>query len=236
MKNCYTLLLLCLSGIYLNAQTVTPFGRVYTTLNTKCQNSTCHSATASDGSQALRFDGSSNAVHAAIFDVVSSDSSSVSKFEKIVRIEIGGSAIYTPIQFRLKLTSFKTYKTECAVPGFNCGAGYMPEPKTFPIFETSVAKQCAAKKGPLPKECEVAYTVVGTDNAKFVELKFHSIFAPCEQEPNIDNRNSCFRLATKNSIYKPAFNIKNCDRIQPPENRKICYKEVGDKLSETFED
>ena len=161
---------------------------------------------------------------------------SVSTFEEIVRIEIGESATYAPIRFRLKLASFKTYKTECAVPGFNCGAAYMPDSNTIPIFETSVAKQCAAKKGPLPKECEVAYTVVGTDNAKFVELKFHSIFAPCEKESNIDNRNSCFRLATKNSIYKPPFNPKNCDRIQPPENRKSCYKEVSDKLSETFED
>ncbi len=161
---------------------------------------------------------------------------SVSKFEEIARIEIGDSAIYTPIGLRLKLASFKTYKTECAVPGSNCGIGYMPNPQTSPIFETSVDKQCAAKKGPLPKECEVAYSVVGTDNVKFVELKFHSIFAPCEKEPNIDNRNTCFRIAIKNNIYKPPFNPENCDRIQPPENRKSCYKEVNDKLSQTFED
>ncbi len=159
----------------------------------------------------------------------------VSKFDETVRIEVGDSALYAPIQFRLKLTSFKTYKTECAVPGFNCGSGYMPEPKTLPIFETSLGPPCNAKKGPLPKECEVAHTVVATDNVKFVELKFHSVFAPCEKEPNIDNRNSCFRIATKNNIYKPPFSPKNCDRIQPPEHRKSCYKEVTDKLGETFE-
>lgn len=112
----------------------------------------------------------------------------------------------------------------------------MPEPMTMPIFESSTAKKCAAKKGPLPQECEVAYSVVGSDDAKYVDIKFHSIFAPCEKEPQIDNRNSCYRLATKNSVYKPPFNVKNCERIQPPESRKNCYKEVSDKLTETFED
>lgn len=160
----------------------------------------------------------------------------VTKLDEVVRIDIGESATYSPVDFRLKLTSFKTYKTECAVPGFNCGSGYTPEPKTLPIFETSIAKQCNAKKGPLPKECEVAYSVINSDNAKFVELKFHSIFAPCEKHENIDNRNSCYQLATKNGPYKPPFNPKNCDRINPPERRKPCYKEVTDKLSQTFEE
>jgi len=85
MKNCYTLLLLCLSGIYLNAQTITPFGRVYTILNTQCQNNTCHSATAADGSESLRFDGTANEVHAALYNVASSNPNSVAKFEKLVK-------------------------------------------------------------------------------------------------------------------------------------------------------
>lgn len=69
-----------LYGMY--AQTVTPFERVYTILNQKCQNQNCHSATSSN---ALRFDGDINAVHAAIYNVTPANSSAQSKFEKLVK-------------------------------------------------------------------------------------------------------------------------------------------------------
>ena len=63
----------------------TPFERVYTTLNTKCQNSTCHSATATDGSETLQLDGDLNATHAALFNVPAVNASSVAKHEKLVK-------------------------------------------------------------------------------------------------------------------------------------------------------
>lgn len=85
MKNIYILLLFCFSATFLNAQSVAPYDRVYTILNTKCQNATCHSATASDASAALKFDGSKAAVHSAIYDVASGNASSIAKFEKLVK-------------------------------------------------------------------------------------------------------------------------------------------------------
>ena len=62
----------------------TPFQRVYTTLNTKCQNATCHSATSTgDG---MKFDGSQNQVYASIFNVPSAlFTASVAKFEQLVK-------------------------------------------------------------------------------------------------------------------------------------------------------
>ena len=59
MKKHYLLLLLTAAYVGLTAQT--PFQRVYNTLNTKCQNSACHSATATDGSEILKFDGNIDA-------------------------------------------------------------------------------------------------------------------------------------------------------------------------------
>ena len=82
MKNIYALLLLF---FVVATQAQTPFSRVYTTLNTKCQNSTCHSATAVDGSQTLLFDGTSSQVHAAIYNVSSANASSIAKHEKLVK-------------------------------------------------------------------------------------------------------------------------------------------------------
>lgn len=79
MKNIYTLLLLCFT-VAVNAQT--PYQRVYTTLNTKCQNSTCHSATSSE---ALKFDGDEATVYASIYEVQAQNSSSVTKHEKLIK-------------------------------------------------------------------------------------------------------------------------------------------------------
>ncbi len=82
MKNLYTCFLLF---FVVATQAQTPFQRVYTILNTKCQNSTCHSATALDASALLRFDGDKDAVHAALFNVPATNVSSVAKSEKLVK-------------------------------------------------------------------------------------------------------------------------------------------------------
>lgn len=83
MKNLYAFILLVSVATISNAQT--PFERVYTILNTKCQNSNCHSSTATDGSQSLLFDGSQSAVYNAIYEVVPGNASSVAKHEKLVK-------------------------------------------------------------------------------------------------------------------------------------------------------
>src|SRR6476620_3917194 len=83
MKHFYALIGLCFSVAFLSAQT--PYQRVYTMLNTKCQNASCHSGTATDGSQSLQFDGTASAVYTSIFNVASTNTSSLSKNEKLVK-------------------------------------------------------------------------------------------------------------------------------------------------------
>lgn len=79
MKNIYTLLLLCFT-VAVNAQT--PYERVYNTLNTKCQNSTCHSASSSE---LLKFDGTQDEVYDAIFETQAQNASSVAKHERLIK-------------------------------------------------------------------------------------------------------------------------------------------------------
>ncbi len=68
----------------LNAQT--PLERVYTILNTKCQNSSCHSSTATDGSEMLRFDYTTQSeLWDAIYNVAPGNASSLAKNEKLVK-------------------------------------------------------------------------------------------------------------------------------------------------------
>lgn len=82
MKKIYTIVLVF---VLFNANAQTPFQRVYTTLNTKCQNSTCHSVSAIDASASLKFDGTQSQVHAALFNVLSTNASSIAKHEKLVK-------------------------------------------------------------------------------------------------------------------------------------------------------
>ena len=81
MRNLYTCLLLF---FVVAVQAQTPYERVYASL-TKCQNSACHSATATDGSESMKFDGGSNAVYTALFGKDATNPSSVAKHEKLVK-------------------------------------------------------------------------------------------------------------------------------------------------------
>ena len=76
MKKIYFITLL-FAVTQLNAQT--PWQRVYTTLNTKCNNSTCHSNGCVD------FSLSSSSLHAALFAVDANNVSSKAKHEKLVK-------------------------------------------------------------------------------------------------------------------------------------------------------
>lgn len=83
MNKLYTFIALVFAATISNAQT--PFERVYTILNTKCQNGNCHSSTATDGSQALLFTGTENDVYNAIYEVTPGNTTSVGKHEKLVK-------------------------------------------------------------------------------------------------------------------------------------------------------
>ncbi|MCS6933553.1 MAG: T9SS type A sorting domain-containing protein [Chitinophagales bacterium] len=60
----------------------TPFERVYTILNTKCQNANCHSSTSNDFP---KFDGNLDDVYAAIYNVPPQNTTAKNKFEKLVK-------------------------------------------------------------------------------------------------------------------------------------------------------
>lgn len=105
MKNIYTLLLLCFT-VAVNAQT--PYERVYTMLNTKCQNTTCHSASSAE---ALKFDGSVDDVYNAIYEVQGQNSSSVAKSEKLIK------AGHPYMSFLLRKIAGSTFDTDLSIDG-----------------------------------------------------------------------------------------------------------------------
>ena len=82
MKKFLTFYLVAFATI-LSAQT--PFQRVYNTLNTKCQNITCHNTLSVDASHNLLFDGTQTQVYNNIFNVDPTNTSSLSKHEKLVK-------------------------------------------------------------------------------------------------------------------------------------------------------
>jgi hypothetical protein len=105
---------LCL--LFFTTQAQTPFQRVYTMLNGKCQNSTCHSATATDGSEALKFDGDENAVYTALYNVPATNASSVAKYEKLVKQQHPYSS------FLLRKIAGEGFDTDLAIDSVNEGA------------------------------------------------------------------------------------------------------------------
>lgn len=80
MKKIYlvTLALIAISSVY--AQT--PYERVYTILNTKCQNNTCHSATSTDP---LKFDGNASQVYTQLINSIPSSASAANRYEKTIK-------------------------------------------------------------------------------------------------------------------------------------------------------
>jgi hypothetical protein len=148
-----------------------------------------------------------------------------------IRLELGKSFTIPSSGAELTLESFKRYEPNCAVPGFNCGSGYNPNPFTMPIIKVVDGPKC--QKYPLGEECETTFEVTKTDNKTYVELKLISVFAGCEKHSNLDNRNSCLIGAVKNHYDKPAFRAENCERIKDaPERKDACYEAVADKAQD----
>lgn len=155
----------------------------------------------------------------------------IDRLNEVIKVSIGDTVTYSPIQLSITLKSFKKHQSECAVPGFNCGAGYIPGVQHLPIIETSIDKKCEV--GPVPSDCEVTYKIVETDNKTYLKIKFIDLFEPCNANTNISNKNSCLLLAIKNGPYKPPYHPKNCERITTPlESRDRCYEAIADELQD----
>lgn len=114
MKKIYSSLFIVF--LFYAAQAQTTFQRVYNTLNTKCQNQTCHSSTASDASAALKFDGAESAVYSAIFNVSSSYTSSLNKHEKLVKPQ------HPYYSFLLRKIAGASFDTDLAIDTASEGA------------------------------------------------------------------------------------------------------------------
>ena len=146
MKKLSVLAIFNVLVIMLSAQAlVTPqsqYGRVYTILNTKCQNSSCHTATATDGSAVLTFDGDSDAVYKQIFNKPSQlSASSVAKFEELVYPQ-------QPYQsFLLRKIAGAKFDTDLALDSTGEGAAMLPVqgtgnfPDTLSSLEIEVVRQ-----------------------------------------------------------------------------------------------
>ena len=95
-----------------------------------------------------------------------------------IRLKLGEIFKSQDLQLEVHLKKFHTTKTECAVPGFNCGSGYTPEPVTTPVVSILLTNpEC--KKSPLPKNCEWTYRIVSSDNKSYVDIEFLNIYDFC---------------------------------------------------------
>lgn len=113
----------------LSAQT--PYQRVYSTLNTKCQNSACHSATATDGSQVLLFDGGQSAVYNALFNKPATNASSVAKHEKLVKQQ------HPYFSFLLRKVAGPSFDTDLTIDTATEGA-YMNDINGQPLSKKEI--------------------------------------------------------------------------------------------------
>lgn len=146
----------------------------------------------------------------------------------LIRIDLGKTFTIPTSGNQITLESFKRYEPECAVPGQNCGSGYIPHPFTLPIIKMKEGDKC--QKYPLGEVCEMTYKVEKTDEKTYVMIRLHNIFEACEKDTNLDNRNSCISQVTKNNYDKPAFRPQNCERIKDSQERKdACYEAIADK-------
>lgn len=84
-----------------NAQT--PFQRVYTTLNTKCNNAACHANGCVD------FNLSSPNLHTALFNVNAANASSIAKLEKLVKPQ------HPYFSFLLRKIAGATFDTDLSI-------------------------------------------------------------------------------------------------------------------------
>lgn|GEM_PF-5176981 len=151
--------------------------------------------------------------------------------EALHRIDLGASFTIPSSGTQLTLEKFHRYEPKCAVPGFNCGSGYFPEPFTSPIIKVKEGEHC--QKYPLGEVCETTYEVKETDNITYVKIRLHNIFESCAKDTNIDNRNSCYIRTAKNHYDKPAFRPESCERIKDSQEHKDnCYEAIADKVQD----
>ena len=128
MRKLYVTALFSLLLVVVKAQT--PYQRVYATLNTKCQNATCHSATSTGDN--LKFDADTAAVFNSIFKVPSAlFPASVAKFEQLIYPQTANSS------FLLKKIAGAQFDTDLALDSTNEG-NLMLDISGHPLTNTEI--------------------------------------------------------------------------------------------------
>lgn len=155
----------------------------------------------------------------------------VSKMGKTVRLMPGDTLFYPKAGYRLKFNGYKTYRAECAVPGFNCGAGYFPGERVLPLL--SVTKDDKCKVSPQPAECEVAHEALSAETTAYLDVRLLNVFDFCARESNFSNRTSCYIRMVRNAPYGPPYHPRNCEKItDSDELRDSCYEAAADALGD----
>lgn len=149
-----------------------------------------------------------------------------------IRLKVGESYTSQEKSIRIHFKSFHTTKTECAVPGFNCGSGYTPDPVTTPVIDF-VRTNPDCKKSPLPKSCEWNYKVIKTDNKTYVDIEILNIYDHCMREENGSNRNTCILRTTVGNHFNPMHSPENCERADDPGIRNSCYEMMAENLNDS---
>ncbi|MDB5284606.1 MAG: hypothetical protein JWO06_3681 [Bacteroidota bacterium] len=144
------------SILFFVAGAQTPYQRVYSTLNTKCQNSSCHSAT-SNGDN-LKFDGDPNQVYQQIFKVPSAlFPSSVAKFDQLIKPQTANNS------FLLKKVAGAQFDTDLALDSTEGNLMLDTAGQTLNKVEIEYVRQwirCGAKQNYDTTEVQPDYAVI----------------------------------------------------------------------------
>jgi hypothetical protein len=148
-----------------------------------------------------------------------------------IRLKLGETYVSQELPIQIHLKKFHTTKTECAVPGFNCGSGYTPNPVTTPVVEfLQTNPECT--KSPRPKFCEWNFKIVATDNKTYVDIEIVNIYEFCMGESNKSNRNSCIIRTTVGNDFNPMHSPDNCNRADDPEIKNNCFEMMAENLND----
>jgi hypothetical protein len=148
-----------------------------------------------------------------------------------IKLKLGESYISPEFPLKISLKNFHTTKTECAVPGFNCGSGYTPDPVTIPVIDfIQTSPECT--KSPRPRECEWTFKIIATDNKTFVDVEILNIYDFCMNDANKSNRNSCILRTTVGNHFNPMYNPDNCNKADDPEVKNNCFEIMAENLDD----
>lgn len=145
-------------------------------------------------------------------------------------LKVGDTFEYSPESYRVTLKGIDRHESECAVPGFNCGAGYHPNPIFTPQLEVTTREECAGRM--IPDSCSVVHRAEMMEGNKQVKVWFTKFYEVCDPKDDRSNYESCLFRQISNSHDQPPRHPKHCDLIKNPTLRDGCVQFIADKLAD----